>query len=285
MNTAFKPVLLLLLASVSTSALADDAKPVTEQLVDTLTQLAGGPHPKFRANHAKGIVAEGVFTPAASAAEITKASIFTSSNPVTVRYSDATGVPNIPDADGNAFPKGIAIRFNLPDQSLADLVCISVNGFPSATPGDFLGLLNAVAASGKETTKPSTIEKYLGSHPAALKFVTTPKLPPESFATQAFFGVNAFKFTNAKGETHYGRYRIEPVTGQKFLSPEAAKAADANYLMNELPARLKSGPYSYKISVQIAEAGDTLNDATVSWPDSRRVVELGTLQILSLIHI
>ena len=66
MNTAFKPVLLLLLASVSTSALADDAKPVTEQLVDTLTQLAGGPHPKFRANHAKGIVAEGVFTPAAS---------------------------------------------------------------------------------------------------------------------------------------------------------------------------------------------------------------------------
>lgn len=283
MNIALKPLFLVLLAGLSSHAFADEtSKPVTEQLVDTLTQLSGGPHAKFRANHAKGIVAEGVFTPAASAAEITKASIFTTSNPVTVRYSDATGVPNIPDADGNAFPKGIAIRFNLPDQSLADLVCISVNGFPSATPEDFLGLLNAVAASGKETSKPTTIEKYLGSHPAALKFVTTPKLPPESFATQAFFGVNAFKFTNAKGETHYGRYRIEPVDGQKFLSPEAAKAADANYLMNDLPVRLKKGPYSYKISVQIADAGDTLNDPTVTWPDTRRVVELGTLQIKSI---
>ncbi len=38
--------------------------------------------------------------------------------PVIVRFSDATGVPNIPDANGNGFPKGMAIRFQLPDAAI-----------------------------------------------------------------------------------------------------------------------------------------------------------------------
>lgn len=255
------------------------AKPVAEQLVDTLTELAGGPHPGFRSNHAKGIVVEGHFTPAASAAEVTKAEIFTAPHPVVVRYSNATGVPNSADNDGNAFPKGIAIRFQLADEASADLVCISVNGFPAATPEEFLGLLQAVAASRDSQAQPKPIEAFLGQHPAALRFVTTPKPVPESFATQPFFGVNAFKFTNAQGETRYGRYRIEPIGGAKFLNADAAKAVDADYLMHELPRRLQQAAYSYRISVQLAEPGDEVNDATSVWPDSRQVVELGTLTI------
>lgn len=263
--------------SLSPTLLAEEAeKPVTEELVDTLTQLSGGPHKGFRANHAKGLVVQGHFTPAPTAAEVTKASIFTTANPVVVRYSHAGGLPTIADNDAGGFPKGMAIRFQLPDESHADLVCISVNGFPAATPEEFLGLLQAVAAS-KE--KPETIQKFLAEHPAALRFVTTPKPLPESFATQPFFGVNAFKFTNAKGETHYGRYRIEPVEGAHFLNAEASKAVEHEYLMQELPARLQKGAYAYKISVQLAQQGDEVNDPTVAWPDDRRVVELGTLTI------
>lgn len=197
-------------------------------------------------------------------------------------YSDATGVPNIPDADGNAFPKGMAIRYQLPDGTYSDMVTISVNGFPAATPEDFLGLLNAVAASGPDVAKPSPVEQFLGSHPAALKFVTTPKPAPVSFATQAFYGVNAFKFTSAKGEVNYGRYRIEPVKGQQFLSKEDTAKAAPNYLMDELPNRLKAGAVEYHISLQIAEKGDVVNDATISWPDTRKVVELGTLSIKAI---
>lgn len=260
-------------------AIADD-KPVTEQLVDTLTALAGGPHAGYRANHAKGLVVEGTFSPAKSAAALTKAvHLQDASSPVVVRFSDATGVPDIPDANGNSFPKGIAIRFQLPDASYTDIVSISVNGFPAATPEDFLGLLNAVAASGKDAPKPSPIEQFLGSHPAALKFVTTPKLPPVSFATQAFYGVNAFKFTNAQGESHYGRYRIEPFAGEQFLSTDLAAKAAPNYLMDELPARLKQSAVKYRISVQVADAGDVVNDPTAVWPESRKVVELGTLEL------
>lgn len=280
---------LMMLLSASLG-LADDVtivkeagKPVVEQIVNTLTKLSGGPHAGYRANHAKGIVVLGEFTPAKSAASVTKAvHLQQSVSQVLVRFSNATGVPNIPDADGNAFPKGIAIRFKLADGAYTDIVSISTNGFPAANPEDFLGLLNAVAASGPDAAKPSPVEQFLGSHPAALKFVQMPKLPPESFATQPFFGVNAFKFTNAKGETQYGRYRITPLNGAQFLSKDAAAKATPNYLFDELPKRLAKGTASYQLSLQLADKGDVLNDPTVVWPETRKQVELGTLVIKTI---
>ena len=48
-----------------------------------------GSHPGFRANHAKGIVVEGSFTPTPAAAALSKASVFQGSPvPVTVRFSN-----------------------------------------------------------------------------------------------------------------------------------------------------------------------------------------------------
>lgn len=54
--------------------------------------------------------------------------------PVTVRFSNATGVPNIPDTNPNANPRGIAIRFTLRDGRYTDIVSISANAFPASTP-------------------------------------------------------------------------------------------------------------------------------------------------------
>lgn len=260
------------------TVLADD-KPVTEQLVDTLTTLSGGPHAGFRANHAKGVMVEGTFTPTSQAASISKAAQFQKTTPVLVRFSDATGVPNIPDADGNAFPKGIAIRFQLPDGTATDIVSISVNGFPAATPEDFLGLLNAVRDSQGSTAKPSPVEQFLGSHPAALKFVTTPKPAPVSLATQPFFGVNAFEFTNASGKSVFGRYQIVPLAGAQYLSKEATEKAAPDYLMSDIVERVKGQGVQYKLLLQLADSGDEVNNATVVWPESRKTVELGTLTL------
>ncbi len=139
-----------------------------------------------------------------------------------VRFSNATGVPTLSDASPNASPHGIAIRFKLPDGSDTDIVSISANGFPVATPEDFLALLQAVSLSGPKAAKPTPIEQFLGSHPAATKFVTTPCPPPVSFATLAYFGINAFKFTNAQGKTQFARYQILPMAGEHGLSGASA---------------------------------------------------------------
>ncbi|MDI1360556.1 catalase [Methylotenera sp.] len=135
---------------------AEGEKPVVEQLVNTLNKLAGGPHDGYRASHAKGIVVDGEFIPANKAASLSKAvHLQGKSTPVIVRFSDATGLPTISDADVNALPLGIAIRFKLTGGGYTDIVSISTNGFPTAKPEDFLGLLNSIAGSGPDVAKPS----------------------------------------------------------------------------------------------------------------------------------
>ncbi|MBV8658528.1 MAG: catalase family peroxidase [Burkholderiales bacterium] len=258
---------------------AADQTPLPVALVKALNQLSGGPHPGYRANHAKGVMVTGTFTPAASARSLSKAPHFLHAVPVTVRFSDTTGVPTLPDADPNASPHGMAIRFQLPKGATTDIVSISANGFPVATPEDFLALLQAVGASGPGAAKPTPIEQFLGSHPAAAKFVMTPRPAPESFATLAFYGVNAFKFTNAKGKSSYIRYQILPVAGEHALSDDAAAKAAPNYLMDELPVRVAKAPVKFKLLAQVANEGDNVNDPTAVWPTTNRVVELGTLSL------
>ncbi len=273
-----KTLLAVALASAAASAVAQQAS-VAQRTIDTLDQLSGGPHAGYRANHAKGLIAGGIFTPSPEAATISKARHFHRSVGVTVRYSTGTGVPTIPDTNQNGRPFGMAIRFALPGGSFTDVVGISYNGFPVSNPEDFLGLLSAVAQSRKSDAKPSPIEEFLGAHPAALAFVKAPKPMPASFATQSFYGVSAFEFTNKLGKSVFGRYQIVPVGGDQSLSEEQAAQLAPNYLMEELAQRVAIKPTKYKVLLQIADQDDVINDPTVVWPAERKLVELGTLII------
>jgi len=270
-------------ALANVAAFADDQKPLPVALVDALNKLSGGPHKGFRANHAKGVMVEGTFTPAPSAASLSKAPHFAKRVKVLVRFSDTTGVPTLPDASPDASPHGMAIRFNIPGRGSTDIVSISANGFPVATPEDFLAFLTAVANSGPSAAKPTPVEQFLGSHPAALKFVTTPRPPPVSFATLAFYGVNAFKFTNAQGVSRFARYQIVPLAGEHALSEADAAKAAPNYLMDELPQRIAKGAVKFRLLAQLANEGDTITDGTVVWPADRELKDLGTISLTSVV--
>src|SRR5262249_16210809 len=211
---------------------ADDAKSIPEQIVDTMTALFGK-HPGFRAAHAKGIVCEGEFAPAASAAGLSKAPHF-KGGPVkaTVRFSDSTGLPDIPDGVPDAGPRGMAVRFHLPGGGSTDIVANAFSGFAVAPRGDFPAFLKAGAPSGKESPKPPAGEKFLASPPKAMKVVTAPKPVPASFATEPYFGVNAFEFTNAAGQSRFGRYQLRPESGARFLTAEEAAGKPPNFLID-----------------------------------------------------
>ena len=255
------------------------AKPLPVAVVDTLNTLSGGPYPGYRANHAKGVLVTGEFTPALTARNLSKAVHFSKRVPVLVRFSNGTGVPTLPDADGNASPHGVAIRFQLPGGANTDIVSISASSFPVATPEEFLELLQAIAASGPKATKPTPVEQFLGSHPVAAKWVTTPRPAPVSFGTLAFYGVNAFKFTNAKGVSHYARYQILPVAGEQALPEADVAKASPNYLMEELPQRIALAPVKYRLVAQVAKDGDPVNDGSVAWPADRPLIELGMISL------
>jgi len=235
-----------------------------------------GLHPGFRPAHAKGALLTGTFTPSPGAESVTRAPhIQRQSTPVTVRFSDSTGIPLIPDNDPNANPRAIAIRFHLGERIHTDIIGHSTDGFPAHTGAEFLEFLRALAASGASKASPSPIEVFLGSHPKALAFVQAPKPAPSSFARESYFGVTAMRFTNKAGVSKFGRYRIVPEAGNEHLSDADAAGRDKNYLFDELKARVSSGPIAFRVVVQLAASGDVVDDATVHWPEDRPVIDFG----------
>jgi catalase len=196
---------------------------------------------------------------------------------VTARFSNGTGLPAIPDADPNASPRGMAIRFNLADHVHTDIISHSTDGFPTRTGQEFLEFLRAVAATGQSKASPSPIEAFLRAHPKALAFVQAPKPNPTSFAREAFFGVTAYRFINKEGAARYGRYRIVPEAGVEYLEKSASPSQD--YLFDELAARVAAGPIRFEILVQIAGDRDVVDDSTVHWPADRPVLRFGTIAL------
>jgi catalase len=250
-------------------------------LLAVLDEVSGGVHAGFRPVHAKGTMYAGTFTPGPDAAGLTRAPHANQpSTPVTVRFSLSAGIPTTPDNDPHhSSPQAIAVRFHLADHVHTDIIAHSANGFPVRTGEEFLALFRAIAASGPGAPTPPPIAAFLAAHPAAKAFVEAPKPIPASFARQNYFGVTAFRFTNAAGEARFGRFRVEPQAGTAFLTAEEAAKKTADFLAAELSERLAAGPAVMRIVVQLAEAGDDVTDSTSVWPDTRPTVEFGALTI------
>jgi catalase len=100
-----KSLMCLSLMLASAAATADSA-PVATQVVDLANKL-NGVHPGSRAFHAKGIVMEGSFKASPEAARLSRTPLFSGRTiPVTVRFSDGNGMPNVADGSPAANPHG-----------------------------------------------------------------------------------------------------------------------------------------------------------------------------------
>jgi catalase len=258
-------------------------KTLPEQIADKMVILAGGIHPGLRFTHTKGLVAMGTFTPAPEAKTLSRAAHLQNTPvPVTVRFSDGTGMPNIPDNDPNASPHGMSIRFMLPGGTYTDIVANSHNGFFVGTGPDFLAMLTAIASTTPASPHPSPIEKFLGTHPAALKVIVDSKAAAKSFENLDFYGNNSFVFLDAAGTKHPFRYQIIPDAGVVKLDSATAAKQKPNYMFDDLKTTMAKGPVKYTIYAQLANPGDQTNDGSVVWPGDRKRVKLGTMSVTKI---
>lgn len=247
------------------------------QLVDALDRLSGT-HPGYRAAHAKGIVAKGSFKAAPDAAALSKAALFSGrAIPVTVRFSDATGRPDVPDGSTAANPRGLAIKFHLPDGSETDMILNSLKFFPVSTGEEFRDLLLALAESPPAAQKPTKFEQFVARHPNVSRASATAKTPA-SFAEEEYRGINAFIFVSRTGARQAVRYVATP---EKIVHIDAAEAEKkpADFLIDDLPARLTKGPVTFHLRAQLGTPDDSTKDASQPWPDSNKMMDLGELTI------
>ena len=281
-----RPWITALLAGIGMTAplaVRGEDAPVVVQIVDAL-QAHYGVHPGYRANHAKGIVLTGTFEASGAGTSLTSSPLYASgaTHPVIVRFSDTGGMPQVADASPDANPHGMAIKFELPGGAETDIVVNALKFFPVATAEDFRDLQLAAAQSPPGTAQPTKLEAFLRAHPRVAQANATLGVP-DSFAHEVFYGINAFVFSDAVGHKQAFRYVIEPAR-VVHLRPEQAVAQTPNFLFDELPGRLMRGPVVFHIKAQLAEPGDPTNDATQPWPDSRAVVDLGTLTLDKLVQ-
>jgi len=253
---------------------------ITPQDAITAIKKRFGNHHGFRALHAKGLFCTGTFTATPEAATLTRAVPYQGQSiPVTVRFSNGGGDPTV--ADYLPDVRGLAVSMHLPDGKRTDIVAQSAPRFPVRSADAFIEFVRAMEPGLGQLWK---MPAFLLRHPESLGALAAsgPALakPPASYTSLPYYAVHAFKWTAANGSARWVRYRWLPETEIR-LSPSAAKKLGPDYLQEELPKRLQSGPARFNLLVQIASADDNPDDPLIPWSSHEEVVA-GTLEIRAL---
>jgi catalase len=253
---------------------------LAEQVVDAINAVSGA-HPGHRAAHAKGMLCSGTFSATEEARRLTRAPHM-QGEPVraTVRFSNGSGDPGAPDflRDG----RGIAVKHYLPDGSRTDVVALTLPAFFVRSPDDFLEFTRARAPL-PDTGKPDMerLGAFLGAHPESQPVIQAAigMKPPASYAQCAYNSLHAYRWLDADGGSRHVRYRFEPEAGIAAIEDDEARALGADYLQDELEARLERDPIAFRVLVQIAGDDDPVDDPTVAWPPERETVTVGRLEL------
>ena len=286
MNTTTHSIATLALALFGTAALAQTtpATPVDPNAFIDQFESTFGKFDGYRRSGAKGICAAGEFVGTADARGLSTSAAF-SGRPVPVIVRFSVGGANPKAADNTRGQRNLALQFNLPDGDRWQLGNISAPVFGASSPQQFLGRLASLQPD-PATRMPDAakVKAFADANPDVLiqgKYFASQPVPA-SFAAVNYWGVHAFGFVNASGARQFGKWLFEPVGGLQGLSDDEAKARGPAFLFDDLRQRVKDGKVAFDFNLELAQAGDVIDNATVPLPAGRRKVNLGVLKVTSV---
>ena len=240
---------------------------------------AFGNHPGYRAAHAKGMLCAGRFVSSGNAAHLTRALHMQAGAvvDVTARFSNASNDPTRHDGVRDA--RGMAVKFNLPDGSQTDIVAVSLPRFFARTPEEFVKFNRAlvrIRSGGQPLPLPWRLSPFLLAR--VIRMTLGFKRIP-SYSRCRYNAIHAFRWIDDDDAPHHVRYSWAPEAGEAKLVLWLARWRDPDYLRQELAGRLDRGPVRFRLEVQLAEQGDPIGDPTALWPNGRRRVVAGVLEL------
>lgn len=256
-----------------------DPNTMIDQFEATFSKFDG-----YRRSGAKGICATGEFKGSAAARELSTATVFDGTVvPVVVRFSIGGANPKAPD--NTRGQRNLSLQFNAANGEQWLMGNISSPMFGAATADQFHGRLASLQPDpATKAADPARARRYADANPQVLlqgKYFASQPVPA-SYVGVNYWGVHAFGFVNARGEKRYGKWLFEPVGGVLGLDDEQAKAKGADFLFDDLRERVKAGTAAFDFKLELAQPGDTIDDATVPLPAGREKVTLGRLTITSV---
>jgi catalase len=256
-----------------------------EQAIEAVGDIFGR-HAGRRAVHAKGTLCAGTFTATPEAARLTRAPHM-QGDPieVTVRFSNASGDPD--EHDGIPDGRGMATKLYLPDGSRTDILTVTAKRFFARTPEEFIEVNRAVSRSpgGRPRPKPVKMLWYLARHPKAAPAITALReiKPIPSYARCRYNSLHAFRWIDSSGTGRHVRYCWLPEVDETTISEEEARSRPPDYLQRDLEERLNGGaPIRFTLELQLASAGDPVDDPRIAWPEDRERVIAGVLELTGL---
>jgi catalase len=251
-----------------------------ERAVDSIYWVYG-PHPGFRAAHAKGTLVRGTFVATPAAAAITTAPHLQGTPvEVTARFSNGSGDPTWPDSERDQ--RGLAVRFHLADGD-SDIVANTLPCFFVRRPEHFIELSRALRPRRRNSRRPNPLRvlwflvRHRESRRAVLAAARTKPVP--SYANARYNALTAFRFAGPDGRERHVRYSWLPQAGERSVGAREARSLGPNYLQDEISERVVREPVRFTLQAQVAADGDPVDDATRPWPSGRETVELGTLTL------
>jgi len=238
----------------------------------------------FRRSGAKGVCATGEFVGTADARALSTSSAFSGRPvPVEVRFSVGGANPKAPD--NGKTQRNLALQFNLPNGETWQMGNISAPVFGASSPQQFLGRLASLQPD-PATKMPDAakVKAFTDANPEVLlqgKYFASQPVPA-SFGTVNYWGVHAFGFVNASGAKQYGKWIFEPAGGVEVLTDDEAKAKGPSFLFDDLRQRVKDGKVAFSFNLELAQADDKIDSATVPLPEGRKKVNLGVLKVTSV---
>ena len=238
----------------------------------------------FRRSGAKGVCAVGEFVGTTDARALSTSSAFSGRPvPVVVRFSVGGANPKAPDNAKSQ--RNLALQFNLPNGEQWQMGNISAPVFGASSPQQFFGRLASLQPDpATKMADPAKVKAFADANPEVLlqgrHFASQPV--PASFGAVNYWGVHAFGFVNASGTKQFGKWIFEPVGGLQGLTDDESKAKGANFLFDDLRQRVKDGKVAFNFNLELAQADDRIDSATVPLPEGRKKVNLGLLKVTSV---
>lgn len=272
----------LIAAAGAAPAIAQTAQP--DQIVDVMRTLAG--KQMARPSGAKGQCFLGTFTPTAEAKALTNSASFSKTSRVLMRFSVGSGNPKVADTN-KAVNRGLSFRIDDGGSDPTEFVMINAPINFVKSPDQMLAFLRARLPGPDGKPDAEKIKAFTDANPettAQGRYLAGRPLVG-SWVGVSYWAVHGYTFTNASGAKQLVKFRMAPTGGEVGLTEDEAKAKPADFLVDELKARLAgNAPRSFDMLAILGRPGDEKTNATQMWDDEdkRPTVKVGTLTVTAL---
>lgn len=272
----------LLLAFAWTGGLLGTGVTTKEFLGDSLDNF----QPGYRRAHGKGICFSGTFQASGAAVPLSTSRIFLPAKiPAVGRFSIGTVDPHA--ADNSTATVSMALMLVADDKSQWRMKLNNEPYFATHDAEGFLEQIDAfepVPATGQPA--PDKVAAFFNKYPEARKYVEQEANAtwPASFSGAEYNSINAFVLIAADGKRQHVRWSMRPRAAVEPLSKEAHAQASHDFLFDEITQRVGKAPVYWDLVLQLAEAGDPVNDPSQPWPSSRKEVIAGTLEVKQVVE-